>query len=53
MSKRALKIMKLFKLASEEIASEGILIDKESFLQKLKGADKGQPVKVEPITVQV
>lgn len=53
MSKRALKIMKLFKLAVEENASEGILIDKESFLQALKGTKQEKPVKVGPVTVQV
>ena len=53
MSKRTLKIMELFKLASEEIASEGILIDRKSFLQALKGTKKEETVKVEPVTVQV
>jgi hypothetical protein len=53
MSKRTLKIMKLFKLASEEAASEGILIDKESFLQALRGTNQEKPVTVEQVTVQV
>ena len=53
MSKKAIKIMKLFKLANEEIKSEGIIINRETFLNALKGQISEKPATVEPITVQV
>jgi len=53
MSKRVIKIMKLFKLANEEIKSEGIIINRAKFLNALKGQNSEKPVKVEPVTVQV
>jgi hypothetical protein len=54
MSKREKKIMSLFKLAKEdEIKTEGILIDRELFLNTIKGLNKDKPVKVQPISVQV
>ena len=53
MSKRFIKIMKLFKLAKEESLNQSILIDKKSFLEKLKGIESSDTVKVDQITVQV
>ena len=53
MSKRVIKIMKLFKLANEDIKSEGIIIDRDAFLKALKGQSLEPSVKVETITVDV
>ena len=53
MSKRVIKIMKLFKLANEDIKSEGIIIDRDVFLNALKGQSLEPSVKVESITVDV
>lgn len=53
MSKKIIKIMKLFKLANEEIKSEGIIINRDAFLAALKGQSSEGPVKVEQVTVQV
>jgi len=51
MSKKIIKIMKLFKLANEEIKSEGIIINRDSFLAALKGLSSERPVKVEQVIV--
>lgn len=52
-SKRVIKIISLFKLAKEsETKSEGILIDRQKFLDALKGLGKSnQTVKIAPVTV--
>lgn len=43
--------MGLFKLANEEASNRGILIDKDLFLQALKGVKPKETVKVEQVTV--
>ena len=54
MAKRISKIINLFKIAREaEIKTEGILVDRESFLSKMKGLNKDKPVKIQPMNVQV
>lgn len=53
MSKKIIKIMKLFKLANEDFKSEGIIIDRDAFLKALKGLDLAKTVKVEQVTVQL
>jgi hypothetical protein len=50
MSKRFIKIMSLFKLANEESPNQGIMIDRDLFLQALNGSVAEKPVKIERIT---
>jgi hypothetical protein len=50
MSKRFIKIMSLFKLAREESPNQGIMIDRDLFLQALKGSVAIKPANVPTMT---
>jgi len=50
MSKRFIKIMSLFKLANEESPNQGIMIDRDLFLQALKGLVAKKPASVPLMT---